>query len=1294
MLTTTDGRFVRSKRRRLLLDSHRVQGVGGWLFGLVAILLTTLSTIPLMAQTSTGGITGRVEDSQHGMIVDAIVTITNVGNNQALVLHTDHSGNYTASALSPGTYVVGIAKPGFEDVQVTSVAVNIAAIATVNAVMKIGSAATTVTVNAQAQLLDETSPTFSVDVPNEISRGIPLPERSALEVVMLSPGVQGNPSDDMGVSTENPGIYTAPVAPGGSLSVGGGRPGSALQLVDGVDLSMVGYPRVGLTFSGDDLQQISVQSAGIVAKYGRTGGGVINQASKGGTLMYHGKLGFRHEDPFFEATTFGQGTINFASAKGTIVRPVTQNNHQNMFTGTFGGPVPIPFLNINKNTFFFASYEPLRAGGKAWGRIRVPTPAELSGDFSNAYTLLNASILSSQGYAAAVAAPRVAPLQYQFPLNAQGFPDGAHYNTPSQYVNIPKDNVSAQLALNPFAQFVLSQFPKPGPNGQGTPYVNFLNSDASYANDGNNALGARGVSNTDNRYNIRIDQSLGSSDRAFVRYTVVPVSGIRYASLGPNSPINNQPESIVKSQNALIDFSHVFHGSAVNDLRFSYTRMNYIVQPAPSTTTTDFAAKYGLTPSAMGVGFPAISIDTGGYGSSTGGNDGGLSVNASYSLGDDFSLVVGKHSLSFGGEWRAMQLDRLPNTGIFGGNYSFAAGNTSNGSAGGNATASFILGSINGLTLAPLQEFYYRVKYVGLYAMDSWKVSPRLTLDIGLRYNLEFPRTEKNGLQGSFLPSLGGSLNGAGATGGFAFSGTHGLPTTIYPVNYKGFEPRFGFAYAVNQSLVVRGSANLIHAPMTGITNSNIPALTPNSLTLGGAVGGQNSANWVNYMTNPVALPSTGIPGILKGPSPYFSYGSGFLPYVSQSDAVPYTENWSLSVQYQVSKSTVVQAAYVGNQSHHLFSPPTEINILPMSTVYSEIQSGYNFTANTVPSTYFPTVKVNPNSNILPFPQFYNNNIDTAFVRENAASYTALYLNGVQQMHAGLTLIGSFTWSKSMDDGSSGSLDGITTDSFGFSYPQTPFSRAGEWSLSTYDIPTHLTGAYSWNLPIGRGQLLNTGDSRLLNAIFGGLHNSGMFNAESGYPAWPTLGNDGYFFSTLPVCSSSVTTNCTSTLRYGSGGNALSYAGHGLGTFNVRPNLVPGVPLIKANWKQDPYNLTGHGGYLNPAAFAVPGSPGNPQFGNSPRTLGGARSPHTIYFDMSASKDIPIHERAMLTVRADAMNVLNHTNYFLNPNSAHNFTSSLNFATGAYLVNPLFGTMNNGQMTPGRTFGVGAALVF
>jgi hypothetical protein len=348
-------------------------------------------------------------------------------------------------------------------------------------------------------------------------------------------------------------------------------------------------------------------------------------------------------------------------------------------------------------------------------------------------------------------------------------------------------------------------------------------------------------------------------------------------------------------------------------------------------------------------------------------------------------------------------------------------------------------------------------------------------------------------------------------------------------------------------------------------------------------------------------------------------------------------------------------------------------NIVPQATLLAEIQQHANFNASTTANKY-GLGNYNLNTNLVPYPQFVSG-VNTAFDREGSSNYHAFYLSGTEHMSGGLTLLSSFTWAKSMDDGSSGTQDSIVTDTFGFAGPQNPYARnVGEYSLSSFDTPSRVTAGYVWNLPVGRGARFNVG-SRWLDALAGGWSTSGIFSAQSGYPIAVTLGTAGYFVSTAPGGAI--------------GGNGSS------SPYNLRPNIVPGQPLIRSNWKSDPFALIG-GGFLNPAAFAVPGSVNNPQLGNASRTLGGARSPRTIYFDASVKKTFSLtsNDRVKLTVKMDAINALNHTDFFFGPNGGHTLSGSLNSTTGIYTLNSGFGALSSGAQAPGRTVALGASIAF
>jgi hypothetical protein len=1218
-------------------------------------------------QSSSGTISGFVRDSQSAVIPDAAVTITNTATGNVVRTRTNSQGFYSAAALQAGSYLVKVEKAGFgTQAQLLDVAVG--GETEGDALLKPGEVQGSIVVNAEPQeALNTEDAAVVTSVSHDITSQIPLPERSALEVVSLSAGVQGDPGSAGGIVSENPGPYTGPITPGAALAIAGGRPGTVSQLVDGFDITLSAYPRAGITFSGDSVHSVTVQQNGLQAQYGRNGGGIVNQVTTGGTSRYHGLLLYRHYDPFFEAWTYG-GAASFSPPDA----------RQNLFTIAFGGPVP---GKLFKRTFFYASYEPLRVGSTLFSQVRVPTPDELAGRFQNSLDLLNSTTLRTQGYAAAAAAPHN-NLYYQFTLNAQGFPNSGRVSS-SAYVQVPNNDLSAQVAQNPLATFIAANSPTPANPG---PYVHFLYPDAHYANDGNNAVGARAVKNADNRYTVRVDHTFPNYDSLSLRFTIVPVSGERYDYLGPNSVLNDVPSDAITSTNGAIGYTHIFGNNEVNEARVSYLRSDHERNVPQASLAKDFGGSLGLTPAIRGAGFPILEFisatginglnELGSGGTLT---DGGRSIDVNFGVGDDFSLLLGKHSIRFGVDYRALQLDRTDISDLYGGNYEFSDSETSNGTSGGSGLASLDLGLISSFALQGYQPYYYRWKYFAGYLQDSFRAGAKVTLNYGVRYNLETPRSEAHGLQGVFSPGATGTVTNAvtnqavPVTGGLVLSGTGGLQKTLWPTNYRELEPRVGIAAAPARFVTTRASYGLVHLPLTGNSDSVIPNLSAGSFNVGGAAGGTNPAAYVDYITNPVsaAVPTT----ITTTPNFTFS-SSGYLPFVSQRSTGPYVQLWSASVQFRLGKGGILEVAYSGSRGLHLFTEPVATNIPQLNQLTQGIAVGAPFSSTVTNAV--TGVSESYLQSLNPYQQFYNNPIDTALARTSQSDYNGLLVNYHETLGRHLSIISSFTWSKSLDNNSSGAINGASDDSFGLAEPQTPYTLVGEYSPSTYDLPVRTTGAYVLTLPIGRGERINI-NSRWLNALAGDWRTSGIFSAMSGYPIWTVLNSNAYFISTAP-----------GSAVIGGNGPAIEDA-------NLRPSLVPGQRLIQPNWKQDPFGLNG-GGYLNPNAFTTPGSPGNPQLGDAPRTLSDARNPRIIYYDASVRKGIPLRGdgRVRLELRLDAINAMNHTNFFFNPgvSSGHRYSGSFNSANGQYSVASNFGVLVQASNTPGRTLAVGAALTF
>jgi hypothetical protein len=1246
--------------RGWLQGALRSQKIG---LAVLFALFVAMSSGFLNAQSSSGTITGLVVDENNAIVQGAKVMITASDGTVNKVSSTDSGGLYSVPAIPPGVYDVVIDAKGFKQSRLSQVNVSVGGITQADAKLAVGSVTETVTVSSQGELLTTSSATIQTTIDQSVAIDLPFPERTALGAVMLAPGVTGDPEQPDGVGSEIPSAYTGAIAPGAGLSVGGSRDGTTSQLVDSSDITGVSYPRAGVSFSADAIRSVSVLSIGLPAQYGRSGAGIISQATAGGTDRYHGALRWRHRDPFFELTPRNSGGAPPAE-------------HMNLFTVAVGGPVPLPFHK--GRTFFFAAFEPLRYTNKSWQELRVLTPDEQAGRMINSYEEINTTILKNQGYAAAIAAPRTGGVFYQFPTNAQGFPIGNRYASSSQYVHVPNDDVSAQAAQNPITKYIFGTQPTPSNPSQ---YLRFNHPDASYDPNGLNAYGVRGVITDDNRYTFRIDENLTDRDRIFFRYTNVPLTGTRYDFHGPDSPLGQIPAEFVKSENIAINYVRTISQNKVNELRATYLRTNDTTGPVPAALSKDFGAALGLPKAVLGAGMPGFE-QSGNLPAIGSTNLLGANVSENYGFGDDFSMVIGRHALKFGADYRAMQWNTNPTTNLYGGLFG-NSGNTS-GSIGtqaysGSGIPAYMLGLFGNYTVNTPKAYYYRWKYGAAYVQDDWRALPRLTINVGMRYNVETPRMEKYNYQGSFVPYGTGLLNGVAATGGFAFSGTNGLPKTLWPMNYLGFEPRVGFAYQPLNFMTVRAAYTLMHAPLTGLGVNIVPNLTSGTTAIGNnGTGGTNPSAWVNLITNPISpVAPAAAPAITN--NLVEAFGTGYLPQINQSKSVPYLQLWSLSLQFQLSKGTRVEADYVGQKGTHLYSTPVPTNDPPINAILDAIESNKNFTTTSIDPWGNTT---NVLEKLRPYPQFNSNPIWSAFDRYADSNYHALYLSGQQRAAFGLTLFGNFAWSKSLDD-ASGALGGpndVAFDTYGVGHPQG-YSIKGDYSLSLFDIPVHVSTGYVWSLPIGRKQKYLGNISRWEDALVGGWSTSGILTMQSGAPWFVYAGSAGT--SAGFFCSTSAP------------GAAPCNNGTALNDVYLRPNVVPGVPLIKKNWKSDPNGNTTSGGYLNPAAFSIPGSLGNPQFGNAPRTLGNARGPRTIFWNASLRKQFQIVPgRASLQLWTDIVNLPNHTNYFTAGTTTPQrgvFTTMLPDGSG-FTQNPTFGVLT-GDSAP-RTINLGVALVF
>ena len=1211
------------------------------LFVSIAIVLSTIgllciAPVAVVGQTSFGSLTGTVTDGSGAVVPNVTIRVKNTETGVTSETSTDGAGLYNVPSLVPGPYTVEAEKSGFEKTLVGSVVILSTQTATVDIKIRVGQTSATVTVSAEAPLLTPTTQAVATTVERELDANLPYAERSTLGATILVPGVRGDPATPNQVSSENPGIATGFITPASTLRVGGGFPGRASILVDGSDVTQTSFPRAGISVSGDMVRETTVITGGVPAEYGRSQSGVIIQATRSGTDEFHGAASWRHTDPVFQAQQLGS--------------PLPPRQHQNYFGVYLSGPVVLPKIyNGRHRTFFYVGVEPARLNNSTSARGVVPTPDEIAGHLNNSLALLDTNILRQSGAAAALAAPRIGGLFYQSPTNADGFPAGPPYTNKSQYVPIPNNDVSAQLAKNPFAAFIMKQMPTPQNPG---PNIIFLRPDGLWMNDGNNVIYSRGVTNVDNRYSFRIDHALTQNDRIFARYTNIAVSGPRYFAFPADSPLTILPGDSATSRNFAINESHVFSASLVNEVRIQYLRNRQLRRSNAAALSKDWAASFSLTPATSGMGFPSFNF---GLTANVGNSGGSSQVDENYQFADDVTWTHGKHTFKMGADVRRLESNQYNFSGVFGGSYGVGAGATSNGVSGGSTLATFDLGLITFFSNTPtLVPAYYRWHYYAGYFQDDWRVNPRLTLNVGLRYEYESPRIEKFNNQGTFIPSLAGTLNGIPARGAFCFSGACGLPKTLWPSNYKGFEPRIGIAWTPLSRMTVRATYNLMRSPLSGYGNTPVPDFNVPSFAIGGQNGGLNP-NWVvDYISNPVGPLTSALAALQGSKGPFFTVQGITVPYVNQSNAVPYVQQWSLTLQFQFSQSNLFQAGYNGLKGTHLvggFAPP--LNYPDPATLSTLIAQKFNFLA-TQPNPYGITqqgvvIRENQFTAMLPYQNFFNQPLQELFNRSGSSNYHALYLSLNHRFSRGLSAIASFSWSKSIDNvgGDINSNNGV----IGSTQVQDPLNQAAQRSVSNFDIPLTFTTGFHYDLPVGSKRLIST-HNRVLDLVVGNWTTSGVYNVQSGHPFWIALGSAGYWFS--------------------QGGGTTVPAG-----VNLRSNIVPGQTCINSNWRDDPINIP----YINANHFSMPGSLGAPAFGNAPATLTDCRSPRITTFDANLHKRLPLgrNGKRYMEFGVNAINALNHPAFFLNLNNGHrlynayNPKSATNPNTPPFTVQPSFG---------------------
>jgi hypothetical protein len=878
-----------------------------------ALFACLFSALPLFAQLSNATIQGTVTTSDGALLPNADIDLLNQDNGEHRTAKSGNKGVYTFSALSPGHYQVRAMAPNFATYEADLI-LRVGQNAEVNPTMKVGSVSTAITVADATPLIDVSNGTISDTKEATQIETLPLVNRNFLNILNFSPGVVANSFAGQG---------------GGYTRVNGVTGGSATFFVDGQSVNDRFTNELQVTPQAvPTIQELKVTTSNGSAEYGSPG--VIDVVTKGGTNEFHGQLYELYQTGGFQGKFFNNNNSN----------PHLVHNE---FGGQIGGPVIIPKLYNGRNkTFFFFDAEQLIEHSHAnpsFGQYTVPQGSVSAhnwrnGDFSD--------IVDESGVVAKI---------YD-PLTTR--PDLAH---PGHYLRDPfPGNIIPVGRLNPIAQKVFALWPQPNvKNADGTCCVTYLSSGPT---GGINFVDPEGQNiNKIRRYTGKADQVIGKSTLS-ARYTYVD-----QPSTGPHGTLLNPRITLNEGHNGTISLTQPIGSRAVNEFRVGVQIFQNYTGPVPNG---GIVATLGLPPTGDDVAWPGIGV---GYGENFPSNPEESNFsdidrdnpknapNQSVSVGDNFSFNLGRHEMKVG----FSAANTRVNTTEFsspGGNYGFSGGFTaeqdpdsqlSDGLAAphtGFGFADMFLGlvDLNYLNLVP--EFHTRqTDYYG-YVQDNWKITPRLTLNLGLRYEYWTPYTDSSGIQstlnfgtpipsvvlaGSSTSSVPGSVLAQYQALGVPFqtAAQAGFPSTLWNMSKDDIAPRVGFAYRVDDKSVVRGGYGIYYWTMPLVqyqqnTRHNIPF----------TLGNTNQTDNTNPLGAEVAYP-VGPPNLASQSIGSRDWGQRF---VNPSDTTvsdpggtgfaiaPWNPNYSaqrvqqysLTLERELPAGWAASLGYVGNHGDHL----------------------------------------------------------------------------------------------------------------------------------------------------------------------------------------------------------------------------------------------------------------------------------------------------------------------------------------------------------------------------------------
>ncbi|MEO7029950.1 MAG: carboxypeptidase-like regulatory domain-containing protein [Acidobacteriaceae bacterium] len=1181
---------MKNRSVKLMSDARCVVGATRKALCFVASMAFLLVCTQAGAQVDAGAVVGVVRDPGGALVAGSNVTLKAQDSGQVTSTVTNSSGEYTFSPVKIGTYIVTVEASGFKKIEHTNVTVSVQQNVLVDFVLTTGTLTETVSVTGDAPQLQTQDASVGQVIGTKTINDLPLNGRNFTFLAQLSAGVTQNQNDTRGLGAT------------GSFAANGARPAQNNYLLDGIDnnsnlVDFLNGTAYAVLPPPDAIQEFKIQTSNYSAEIGRSAGAVLNATIKTGTNSVHGSVWEFVRNDVFDAN-------NYFNKHQAPPKPIIPKGgfSQNQFGFTLGGP-------IKKNkTFLFGDYQGFRNTQAKTQLVTVPSALERSSSFTNFSQLLTQGTKTNTD-----ALGRVYLVGQVFdPATTRavicGVPDVVTGILIACGAKPAGTNVG--FARTPFAN---NMIPAGRLDANAIKLLNLYPAPTDATALTGNFLSNRQGTNNSNSYDVRLDQFFTAHDSAFARFSYLNnpqfVPG-PFDGLADGGDFGSGTTASV-SYNAALNETHTFSATLINEFRAGVNRLESSrLQPGAGTQGTP--AQFGI------MGIPQNSTN-GGLPKYTIANLAQLgsvdflpSVEFStvVQFSDDITKTLGHSTIKFGYSFERLRFSVLQpaaSRGLFAfsGNYTDVPNQTS----GNTGIAQFVLsptpasvpggadqlGGFDSVRASDFANTDTKRNYNGAYYQQDFKLSPTLTLNAGLRYEVFGPQVELYGHQTNFQPSAGPTTflfaqktcdtplsptflaNIAADNVSIKCSDQPGLQS----VQHNNFSPRMGIAYQITPRLVTRAGYGIFYG---GFENSS-------QFTFGDFPF-QFTLSYNSQTPNTPTILPDGTFGTLESGLSHVA----LLPSLVNSGASiqgedfhirsPYNQNYNWSFQYQLSQNQSLQVGYVGNVTRHLgvyIAPNRPSRILP---------PGQNSLANS------------------PYPHFASGGNFTTF--SGTANYNSLQLTYEHRLAQGLSVLANFTYSKCITD----ARDYLNATSI-LSYRAATlvgFGIAGDTGPCDYDIPrvTHVSGIYE--LPFGRDRMFAKGAGRFLDAAIGGWSTNFILTVEDGQPG-------------------TVRCSVTTTTTFG----CYAFRVAGVSPYNTKANSS------RVNNFLDP------AGFANAPVATVAGQTDFSPLGGAPSQY---RGPAFRRLDFSLFKNIRVTERVRAEFRAEAFNLTNTPN-FANPSTTN-----------------------------------------